>query len=259
MQEANLALRGATALAKGTRFFSPAILEFSGRPVSILISGETVEIKLQAIYKKGLFLWFAQGGHLNIPVLSGLNLGPVIYCKNTGLEALYDEVANTGLMIDLRSAVAKSRASGRKWRRGELIELEIKAPFDTISLLEFPLGLEGEREVTEDEIITRFRIRKTPESRDVIIRNYRWRRNMSGLLPLHSCRVIKNGQELNNLHVDIIQTVSIAEPVSSLSVVGTDRIDIGSHPMRSSLMEAAMSLSLDQPDDEYEIIFISGK
>src|SRR5687768_6927596 len=119
MQEANLFLRGSTSLAKATRFFSPAILEFPGQPVSILVSGDTVEIKLQARFRKGLFLWFSQRGQATIPMLSGLNFGPVVYCKNVGLEALYDEVTNTGLLIDFRSAVTKSGGSGRKWRKGE--------------------------------------------------------------------------------------------------------------------------------------------
>ena len=259
MQEARLILRGSTSLAKWTRFLSPGTLEFSGRPVSILISGDTAEIKLQAIFGRGLFLWFSEGGRLFLPALKGLPLGPTVYIKNTGLDALYDEVVNLGLLVNLKSAIIKSSANARGWKKGELVELEIKAPCDTVSLLEFPLGLEGQRQVTADEIITRFHIRKKLESQDVVIKNYRWKRNLNGLLPLQSLKVIKNGTEQGGTYADILHAVSTSAPVSSLKVFDDVKIETSDHPLKSNLLEAAISLSFDHPNDEYEIIFFSGK
>lgn len=257
MQEAKLVLQRSTSLAKWTRVLRPADLEFLGRPVSILVSGEMVEVKLQAIFKKGLLLWFPGEGQY-VPALTGLSLGPAIYCKNTGQQAMYEEVAHKGLVIDLKSALERSKKTGRKWRRGELIELELKAPCDPLTLLNFPAGLEGEKQITDDQVITRFRIRKRPESQDVIIRNYRWKRNLDGLLPVRDLKVIKNGTEQGNTVVDVVRTESTSASVDSLTILDSSRVETSEpHPVCSNQFEVSFSLSFEQPDDEYEIIFIS--
>ena len=258
MQEAKLVLQKSTVLARWTRFLRPADLDFQGRPVSISISGDTVEVKLQAIFRKGLVLWFPADGQY-VPSLAGLNLGPSIYCKNTGSDALYEEVLNKGILFDLRSAVDRSRRTTHKWRKGELIELELKAPCNTVSLLDFPLSMEGTKEITGDQVITRVKIRKRYESRDVVIRNYRWRRNLMGLLPLQALRLIKNGAEERNTIADIVSTKSTSGPVSSLKVINPENIETTDNPIFSNLLELSIGLSFDQPDDEYEIIFISGR
>lgn len=257
MQEAKLVLQRSTSLAKWTRILRPADLEFVGRSVSILVSGETVEVKLQAIFKKGLVLWFpGQGQH--VPSLLGLNLGPSIYCKNTGHEALYDEVVQTGLLIDLKAAVERSKKGGQKWQRGELIELELKAPCDTFTLLNFPTGLEGNKQIIDDQVITKFRICKRPESRDVVIRNYRWKRNLDGLLPVNAVKVFKNGTEQGNAVVDIVRTESTSVSVDSLTMLDSSRVETSEqYPVCSQQFEISINLSFEQPDDEYEITFIS--
>ena len=257
MQEAKLVLQRTSSLAKYTRFLRPADLEFIGRPVSVLISGDMAEIKLQAIFRKGLFLWFLGEGQF-VPSLSGLNLGPSIYCKNTGSEAVYEEVVNRGIIVDLKTAIKRSSDTKRSWRKGELIELELKAPCETLSFLEFPSGLDGTQEILEGQVLTRFKIRKRSECQDVVIKNYRWKRSLNGLLPLLRIRVIKNGTEAASTFADVIKTISTSAQVSSLNVSASEEIEtLDDPPLSSHQLEISLGLSFEQPTDEYEIIFIS--
>ena len=151
-------------------------------------------------------------------------------------------------MCDTKELVAKS---SRAWRKGQRVSFEVMAPCETSQFLEFPLGPDGERSISENSRITTLIIRRKPQYKDVTIRTYHWRRTL--VPPLDRVVIEKNGELMPNISIGWTRTTSCFFPVSAaqskLLTFGT------AEPLMSNTFELSVPLSFMNPGDEYKIAF----
>jgi hypothetical protein len=224
------------------------------------VSGDVVKIHYTGIMDRGLILWFAGEGCIDLLTPKGLDLTTEVSLRNTGREAKYREIKPRSLSIDIKKHL---RETDIKWGNGELIDVELKLPCDTSVLLSFPLGETGKKTVYQDYIETTIEIRKKAEFRDIVIENYEFRRSMRGLLPLESVTITKNDCGNSSVRTDLVYTESCSLPISAVNLNTEGRLvkkieGTGPH-WQTRESEIYIPLSFTEPHDKYIIEFRTRK
>jgi len=237
-------------LAKLTWLFRPATLKVTD--TTVVISQDVATIHHTATVDRGLLLWFVKGGTVDFPIPSGLNLGTEIDLRCEDLEADYRGVDLAGMVAKIGKA---AKESGRAWKRGEKIHVEVKTHCESRELFEVFPSDDGEYSEVDGEHKTTFKIRKKASFRDVFVKRFRWCKTLTGLLPLKRIDLLKNGQPSRDTQVDVLYTWrSIAE-------VGKVQVSKIEPPIESRSTQIScrveIPLSFEDAEDEYTIILCS--
>jgi len=150
------------------------------------------------------------------------------------------------------------KASEAAWERGQRVHLEVISSCATEELLLFPNGADGVLDMDGEFVSRTILVRKNPVFRDVLVRNYRWRRLIPGAEQISRIIVSKN-DEPQHAQIDRVRTQSRSLPAVEAAAQFTydPASPLRPNEIRTDVEEVAVPLSFDHPDVEYKIVLLS--